>query len=231
MTHQYQPRHGYWESLTVQERAVLTEVAKRSTFPAGTTLLATHDTSGAVMILTSGFAKVVVRAGAGQHLVLAVRGPGDIVGELGHVGGGQRSATVVAIDEVEALCVGCEEFTRLLHRYANASDVLRCTLVDRLCEADRDRLATASMTVGQRLARLLIKLVQRYGVPNATGDVTVGQLSQKELAACVGGARRTVVRELARWRDRHIISTTRLLVTVHRPDALTRIAGRHAPAP
>lgn len=87
------------------------------------------------------------------------------------------------------------------------------------------------MTVGQRLARLLLKLVQRYGVANPEGGVTIGLLSQKELAACVGGAQRTVAREMRVWRDRNIISTTRLSVTVRRPDSLARIAGRSAPPP
>jgi CRP-like cAMP-binding protein len=217
--------------LTATERAALTKAGTRYATAVGTTLLDRRDTSGDVLILSSGLVKIVAWPPVGQTLVLAVRGPGDIVGELAHLCGGRRSATVIAIDDIEALRLPCVEFARLLHRNSNASDVLRCTVVERLGEADRDRLAVASMTVRQRLARLLIKLAQRYGTADPRGGVTVHRLSHGELAACVSGARRTVVRELARWRDRRIISTTRLSVTVYRPDVLAHIAGPNSPPP
>jgi len=162
-------------------------------------------------------------------VVLALRGPGDILGEMAHIGGGRRSAAVAAINDVDALWVSRAVFSDFLDRSRHASHMLRRTLVDRLREADRDRVAAASMTVGQRLARLLLKVARRYGVPNPDGGLTVALLSQEELAACVGSARRTVAREIGRWRERDIVSTTRLSVTVRKPEALARIVGPGAP--
>ena len=87
------------------------------------------------------------------------------------------------------------------------------------------------MTVGQRLARYLLKLVWRHGVPVPDGSLRIDQLSQEDLAACIGGGPRTVAREMGEWRKRSIISTERRSVIVHEPAALDRIAGRHAPPP
>jgi CRP-like cAMP-binding protein len=172
--------------------------------------------------------KVVKRTADGRHVVLALRGAGDIVGELATINDGSRSASVIAITGVDALVIGRQSFKMFLHRYPAAAESLYRTVVNRLCEADWDRLAAASMNVGQRLARLLLKIAQRYGVATPAG-IRIVELSQKELAASVGGGERTVARQIAGWRERHIISTDRRSITIHRPDSLERIAGRHAP--
>jgi len=222
---------GYWQRLRSAETGILTAVGARSVFPAGATLLPQQDTSGDVMFIQSGFTKVVTRTLAGRQVVFALRGPGDIVGEMSFSDGGRRCAAVAAITKVEAVRVAQREFCDFLAGSPHADELLRHTLVERLREADRDRLAAAVMTVGQRLARLLLKLVNRYGVPNADGDLVIALLTQRELAACVGGALRTVAREMGLWRNRRIISTTRQSVTVHQPETLARIAGNGSPPP
>jgi CRP/FNR family transcriptional regulator, cyclic AMP receptor protein len=202
------PRSGYWGRLTPNERIALATVGKRLTVTAGSVLLAQQDTTRDVIIVWSGFTKVVARVAPRQHLVLGLRGPGDLLGEMAHVDGGPRSAAIAAVSK-----------SHLLHR----------TLVGRLREADQDRIAAASMTVGQRLARLLLRLTRRYGVPGPQGGLSVALLSQNDLAACIGGGRRTVARQIRQWRERGIVSTTRLSVTVHRPEELARIAGLSPP--
>lgn len=226
-----QPQRGFWAEISAIDCASLNAVGYRRTYRRGATVLAQRETSGDVLIVRSGFAKVVVWLAVDKYVVLALRGPGDIIGELANINSGQRSADVIAVSALEAIRIPREHFRVFLDGSQGAAEVLSRTLVCRLMEADRDRLAAASMTVGQRLARLLLKLVQRYGVPAQGGGVTIGMLSQKELAACVGGAVRTVVRQIAQWRDRRIISTTRRSVTVHQPDLLIQIAGRGAPPP
>lgn len=220
----------YWETLETTGRDALMVAGSRSTFAAGSVLLARDDVSGDVAIVRSGLIKAVVRIG-GRHVVLALRGPGDILGELANIKGGRRSAAVVAVNRVEALTVPRDQFAGFLSSYPCAADSLRRVIVDRLYEADRDRIAAASMTVGQRLARLLLKAVRRYGVLTPDGSLKLDQLSQEDLAACIGGAPRTIAREMGGWRRRNIISTERRSVTVHEPGALEWIVGRHAPRP
>ena len=223
--------HGFWGTLDSTGRDALVQAGSRSTFPAGSVLLAHEDRSGDVAVVWSGLTKAVVRVADGKQVVLALRGPGDIVGELAYINCGRRSAAVVAVNRVDALTVPRDQFTGFLNQHAGAADSLRRVIVERLCEADRDRLAAASMSVGQRLARLLLKIVLRHGVPAPDGGLRIDQFSQEDLAACIGGAQRTVAREIGAWRNRRLISTERRSVTVHQPAALERIAGRHAPPP
>jgi CRP-like cAMP-binding protein len=225
MTTALEPQNGYWSSLLPADRMALADVGMHLSVPSGRTLLTQHDTSRDVLVILSGFTKVMVRTSVMRHVVLALRGPGDILGEIAYVSGGLRTATVTAITSVEALRVPRADFDRFLAGSAHASNLLRRTIVNRLRDADLDRVAAASMTLGQRLARLLLVQASRYGTPTADGGLTVTLLSQDDLAACVGGARRTVAREIAHWRARGIVSTTRMSVTIRQPAALARIAG------
>lgn len=216
--------HGFWRNLSHAERRELTTGGRPFSSPAGSVLIDQWDRSGAVIVLQSGFAKVVARVTPVRQVVLAIRGPGDILGEMAGIDGGRRSAAVIAVGDVTGLTISGVPFQDLIARSAHAAGLLTRTLVDRLREADRDRLAVAAMTVRQRLARLLLTLAARYGTQTTDG-ITIGLLSQKDLAACIGGAHRSVAREVRLWRDERIISTGRRSVTVHRPGELHRIAA------
>jgi CRP/FNR family transcriptional regulator, cyclic AMP receptor protein len=227
-----EPRRGFWGDLSMQERAALQAGGSWGEFLPGTTLFAQHDTSDHVAIIWSGYTKVVTGTEAGREVVLALRGPGDVVGEMVSLGGGRRSATVTAIDHVEALIVDAPRFVEFLRDFGHASALLTRILVGRLREADRHRLAAGSMTVGQRLARLLLDLANSYGTPAPEGGTRIAlALSQKDLAAWVGGSHRTVAREMERWRERGFINTGRRSVTVQQPGDLRRIAGLREPPP
>jgi CRP/FNR family transcriptional regulator, cyclic AMP receptor protein len=221
---------SFWGELSDSERSALTAVGARRTFAPGKAICDRHETADDVVILRSGFAKVLSGAPVGPDVVLAFRGPGDIVGEMVGIGGGQRCATVAAIGPVDALSIGLVPFAAFLSEHAHATTVLQRTLVNKLREADRDRLAAGCLTVGQRLARLLLKLAQRYGASTAGGGTTIGlPLSQRDLAACIAGSARTVSRELEQWRRRGILMTGRRTVIIMRPQDLHQIAGPTAP--
>jgi CRP/FNR family transcriptional regulator, cyclic AMP receptor protein len=230
MTDLNEPRRGFWGELWMTERAALQAGGSWGEFLPGAIMFAQDDTTDHVAIIWSGYTKVVTGTDAGREVVLALRGPGDVVGEMVSIGGGRRSATVTAIDRVEALLIDASRFVAFLSDSPHASSILTQILVGRLREADQHRLAAGSMTVGQRLARLLLDLANSYGVPARGGGTRIAlALSQRDLAAWVGGSHRTVAREMEKWRERGIVTTGRRSVIVQQKDALRRISGLREP--
>jgi CRP-like cAMP-binding protein len=229
MAEAIKPRGGFWGELTANERTALEAVGTIRTYQASATLFLQGDPAEHVFILWSGCAKIVSETHTGHCMVLAFRGPGDIVGELAGTDGGLRSASVEVIEPVKALLIDVKEFGAYLDRSPHASSVLRQVLVGRLREADRHRLAAATMAVGQRLALLLLDLAERYPAPAEGGGTRIGlALSQEDLAGCIGASRRAVAREIEGWRDRGIVATGRRTVIIRQPAVLQRIAGvRH----
>jgi CRP/FNR family transcriptional regulator, cyclic AMP receptor protein len=204
-------QHGFWAHLTLSERTALRAVGVWRSFEPGATLLAEDDTTDHVLVLWSGYAKVHLRAHGERDVVLAV------------------------IGDVTALGIAAERFTNFLDRSAHASSILRRVLVERLREGDRYRFAAGTMSVERRLARLLLEFARRYGTPNESGGTKVAlALTQRDLAAFVGGSQRTVARAMERWREREIVVTGRRWVIVRQTPALRRIAGTNpdpGPAP
>jgi CRP-like cAMP-binding protein len=223
--HAIEPRGGFWGDLNPPERGPLRSAGAWVSFPAGASLVFQGDPSEHVLIIWTGFAKVLFRDHNGHQVLLAFRGPGDLVGEQGGVDGGRRSATVQAIEPVRGLMVDAGTFRAFLDRHPHAAAVLSRVLVERLREADRQRLASASMAVGQRLAGLLLELAARFGASEVAGTRIGLPLSQEDLAACVGASRRAVAREIESWRDRGYVVTGRRSLLIQQPSALQRIAG------
>jgi CRP-like cAMP-binding protein len=118
-----------------QER--LRALAMPRRYDADATIFREGDRTDHVVIVTRGRVKIAsLRPGVGE-VVLAERGPGDLLGELSAIDGKPRSADAVALDEVSALSLPKEDFTTFLRDEPGAALALLETLSFRLRAADR----------------------------------------------------------------------------------------------
>src|SRR5690349_15197473 len=101
-------------ALTAEEADDLHAAGRRRTYPARVTIFHEGDDAGPVVVLLAGRAKVGTVGGAGREAIVAVRGPGDLLGELSAIDGGPRSATVTTLEPVDALLVPGSGFAALL---------------------------------------------------------------------------------------------------------------------
>lgn len=224
-----EPNQGFWCDLAEPERVALKGICTRKRFERNSAIVAEGDTAEDVVIIWSGLAKVCSRT-TSREVLLALRGPGDVVGEMASIGGGGRSATVTAIDNVDGLVIKADRFGRFLSQFPGASAALQRVLIRRLRESDSIRVGAGTTNVAHRLARLLLEFERRFGVPTGDGANKIAlTLSQKDLAAFVGASPRAVAREMGHWRDRNIVTTGRRWVVIQQPQALRRIAGNGAP--
>ena len=99
------PAQGFWDLLTDAERAALSALGRTTVFAAGATMCVEGDPATHVFILMAGWVKILGVTSDGHEMVLALRGPGDIVGEMAGEATGYRTATVQAIDTVRSLIV------------------------------------------------------------------------------------------------------------------------------
>ncbi|WP_405091548.1 Crp/Fnr family transcriptional regulator [Micromonospora sp. NBC_01392] len=149
-----------------------------------------------VFLLLSGFAKVTMAAGEGQAL-LAVRGPGDTVGELAATSGHPRQASVVACSPVTARVIVASVFRHFLGRNPGAAVQVAAVVAERLAAANRRRVEFATQPLQTRLVSVLVELAVLSGEPAVPGAVRIPlPLRQGELAAMVGASEDTVQRAL-----------------------------------
>ena len=167
-----------------------------------------------VLVLQSGWVKVSTTTRAGKTVLLALRGPGDLVGELSALDEAPRSASIVAIEEVQALAVPHARFKQFLLDHPEHSLTLLQQLGARLRDADAKRVQLAAYTTTGRVAFCLLELCDRFGADQAGAvDITL-PLSQEELASWAGASLESVGRALQQMRGLGWIETRRRAIRV-----------------
>ena len=193
---------------------------------AGTVLFLEGDRSTNVLAIQQGRVKVTINTTEGRELVLAIRGPNGLVGELASLAEREhrRSATVVALTTVVVQVIPNEQFLHFLEQHPRALLALTRTVIGRLHDADRRRAEFGAYDTLGRLARVLDELANTEGVPTDSGIRLDPPLTQNELAGLVGASRESVVRALAELRRQGIVETGRRLLVVCDVTALARLS-------
>jgi CRP-like cAMP-binding protein len=123
----------FWEALDPIEREAFRLVAFPRTFAAGARLLQEGDRADYVIVLLSGRTKICIDEN-GTERVLAERGPGQLVGERGALQISVRSASVIALETVQALVVRTRDFATFISAHPAALKIVENQLYDRLTE-------------------------------------------------------------------------------------------------
>jgi CRP-like cAMP-binding protein len=218
-------RDTFLAALDPAEIAELEAAGTRRRVRAGVALLHEGDDAGVVIVLLGGRAKVTVFGAGGREAIIAVRGPGDLLGELAALDDRPRSATITTLEPVEALFIPRSAFTALLERRPRITMTVLRLVADRLRYADAQQAQFATHDVVGRLAQRLDELADRFGTAHEDGIEIRLPLSQEELAAWTGSSREAVSRALALLRSLAIVETGRRRIIIRDPDALRRRAG------
>lgn len=191
------------------------------------TLMLEGDRSDHVLLVREGRVKIVNTSVDGKEVVVAVRGPGELVGELNALAGSEapRAGSVVALDDVTTQTIAASDFLGYLEQHPAAALALVRQLAERLREAtDRHAVAGAYDTL-HRVARELLRRAELHGEPSDDGVLVGHGLSQTDLAGLVAASRESVARALTVLRRRDLIATSRRSIVVRDVDGLRRFVG------
>ncbi|GAA1024002.1 Crp/Fnr family transcriptional regulator [Acrocarpospora pleiomorpha] len=208
--------------LTAEEIADLRTAGRPRRWDRGSTVMSEGDTSDWVLVLTSGRVKVSSHTAVGTEVVLAVRGPGALLGDMSAVDGGPRSGTVTALEPIEGIVV--RDFAGFLHEHGRIAVLLLQLITGRLRDADRKRIEYGAFDTTGRVATRLVELAERYGEATNEGVRVMLPLSQDELAGWTGASREAVSKALRSLRDRGLIETGRRRVIIYDLEGLRKRA-------
>jgi CRP/FNR family transcriptional regulator, cyclic AMP receptor protein len=158
----------------------------------GTPLIAMGQQSDAIYIIIEGAVKVQVEQSDGSAVILAILGPGEILGELSLADQGDCSASVIPLTALTALCVSQHDFTALIERIPRLGVNLAAVLAERLRHANEQILTLATLDARSRVARQILTLTEStlamlaVGTSNPTSAL---QISQGDLAEMTGMSR------------------------------------------
>ena len=156
----------------------------------GAALFRVGDQAEAMYVVLTGEVEVAVPGEDGRDVFLASIGPGSLVGEMGVLDGGPRSADVRASSRAELWRISRRAVMDILREEPSSGLALLAMMAQRLRMADARLQERALLDLGGRLARLLLE---------SQGAVIA--LSQGEMARLIGASRERVNRKLAAWRS------------------------------
>lgn len=168
----------------------------------GDVVFHTGDTGDCLYVVLAGKAKITRTSPDGRENLLAILGPGDLLGELSLFDSLARTATATAVTDLTLSRLDESDFHAYLDdRPAVARELLR-VLARRLRDTNAAMADLVFTDVPGRVAKALLTLADRFG-SDAEGGLRVHHdLSQEELAQLVGASRETVNQALSDFASR-----------------------------
>ena len=192
----------------------------------GEVLFAAGDDGDGCYLLDRGLLKVTVTSSLGEERIIAILGPGAVVGELSMIDERPRSASVVALNDCLLRFTSREAFAKFMATHPEAYQALVAILAFRLRQADEGLAATTFLSVKGRVARALVELADLVGTPSGAGQIVLHEkISLADLAAMAGVARENVSRVMSEWRRRNLVTGSTRYYCLNDIAALRREIG------
>jgi CRP/FNR family cyclic AMP-dependent transcriptional regulator len=203
----------------------INRIGVRRSYGAGEVILRQGDPTDHVLVLLSGWARVSAVTRSGHELLVAFRGPGDVLGDQAALHGWARTASVETLDPVQAIQLRREQFLDLLTNRPGFALAMLKQMSERLREADLIRADFAALDTTKRVAACLLSLLRIHAAPVPAGVQLRIPLSQQDVANRIGASPRSVARAFAVLRDRGIVTSTRGHLLIAKPDVLQALVG------
>ncbi len=150
----------------------------------------------------AGTLKVTKLLASGREILITILQTGSLWSDRAVLNGYWREVFIEAMEPSEIVAIDNVTF----ERFVRARTDLMAVFMARISEQVSDALTLLDdfrgRDVASRLARVLIKFSQQYGVPTDNGVRIDLPVTHQDLANMIGTARETVSRNMARFRQK-----------------------------
>jgi signal transduction histidine kinase len=151
-----QANPSFMERLSDDDRCALIGRVHREHHADNSVIFREQAPGDSLYIIESGRVAILKEEKEDQYTLLAYRGPGEIVGEIGVMGQRARSASVIAVQDTDLIRIEGADFRLLVNERPGISRAILDVLMDRLEAADRARASVVHEE--QRLANRLAQM-------------------------------------------------------------------------
>jgi CRP-like cAMP-binding protein len=187
--------------------AALFAAARPHRLKADQVLFTAGDPGDGCYRIEQGLLKVGVVSPSGGERILAILGPGAIVGELAIVDAQPRSASVTAARDSELSFISRTAFETAAEAHPEIYRHIVSVLARRLRDTNAVVAAMSFLSLKGRVALSLLSLAEAFGNDVGSGRILIRQkVTQADLAAMAGIARENVSRILNDWMRQKLLS-------------------------
>ncbi len=178
-----------------------------------------------LFVIADGRVKLTITSPAGQELMIAVLGRGQIFGELAIVDRGLREMDARAMEDVMLFSLASDQFWMIIEGRPALARRLLELMGRRLRRADQATQDLVFFDAPTRLARKLLELAEEHGEPADGGGVRIeSRVTQEEIAQMIGVSRESANRLISSFAGRGWIDWNDGNPIVLKPEQLMRRA-------
>jgi CRP/FNR family transcriptional regulator, cyclic AMP receptor protein len=182
------------------------------------------DPGDAVYLIMSGRVKISRVTRDGKELTLGYRAAGEMFGELCLFDGGPREEMAEVVEGADLLRVERAVFHEIVAQSPPLGAALARVLVDRCRDLERQMEFLMFKDVHAKLAELLLRLSDEFGVKDPRGTLLGLAITHQEMANLIGSTRETVSLALSLFKRKRLVESDGRRVIVLDLDGLRAIA-------
>lgn len=174
-----------------------------------------------VVVVGSGFTKMTRSSAQGSEMAIELLGPGQCMGLLVAIEGREYPLSAIAVTNCWYLKIPSRELMEIYNANPDFRDHIVRGLGPRLRKAHDMVARMSSGKVEQRIAAVLLILLDSYGEPLDKGTRIAVPLTRQDLAEMAGTTVETSIRVMSRLQKEGILATDRQMITVLDSASLT----------
>jgi CRP-like cAMP-binding protein len=173
----------------------LAKLSTRRHNPKDTVVFFENEEGDSFFMILTGRVKVTILGDDGREVILSMLGPGDFFGEMALLDNEPRSATAIAAEDTELLCLARSDFEKVATKRTITAALIK-TLTARLRRANHQIQTLALLDVYGRVARVILDMAKEEGRRLKDGRIAFRRATHQEIANRIGTTRETVTRML-----------------------------------
>jgi CRP/FNR family transcriptional regulator, cyclic AMP receptor protein len=214
------------EHLSADEREFVLRQGRRRVFYRGQTLFSQGSRHDGIFLIETGRIRVFYTAPSQREITLAYWLPGHFVGGPEIFGGGVHQWSGIASSNSSVVHLPGKTLRQLVVEVPRLAIGLieGLTFKGKCYSALAQMLGTRSVT--ERLAQLLLHLIDLYGVEDDAGVLISAAFTHADLAHMVGATRQWVTISLKRLQEKDVVISNKSRIVIRRPDVLEQMRGQ-----
>jgi len=187
--------HNFIDELPDKIISEWLELSVKRTFSDQESIYLQGDESTDLYQICSGEVRFCNYSEDGKEMVLTTFKTGDCFGEMGLIDSLPRSSHTIAVGETTLRVLSKNKFHYLYDKYPEVAKYINVMLVHRIRMIWQVTEDAATLSLHQRLARVLMRLSYSHGNKESNGVYSIGT-SQEDLGRMLGASRQSVSKEL-----------------------------------
>lgn len=208
-----------FESFNAVELGRLLGILEELELPKHHVIFSPGAPSEAIYFIEKGRVRLTRLSPEGKTVILALLGPGELIGEAAWETG-EHDSYAETLEESRIYQIGREAFQNFIRENPEFGLRLIQILGIRLKQAQARIEDLVFRQVPSRVARLLLSLAETHGKVTPNGIRVEFPLTHQEIADLVGSSRVTVTQILNKFRSSQWIEIESKRVTIHNLNAL-----------